>query len=230
MRRGSPAPGGLCCRAVSLLWTLLGIGLAGWAVARLFLGYAAGDPGLRQLSSHEQAFVRAAADAVFPSGGALPLSGSEAGSVAHVDRYVASLAPRSRVLIRLLFFLLEHATLFFPAPGWDGIRRFTKLSPAQRVAVLDGWGRSTLAARRTVFQSLRAIVTMAYFANAAVLRGMGLAPLEMESPVIDADLLYPPIGQPKSAIRFAPADRERAVSRAPLDPDGPLDPRYRETA
>jgi len=221
----------LCCRVVSLLWTFLGIGLAGWAVARLFLGYGAGDPALRQLSSYEQAFVRAAADTVFPSGGgALALSGSEAGSVAHVDRYVGSLAPRSRVLIRLLFFLLEHATLFFPAPGWDGIRRFTKLSPAQRIAVLDAWQRSPLAARRTVFQSLRAIVTMAYFANATVLRGMGLAPLEMESPVIDADLLYPPIGRPKSAIRFTPADRERAVSRAPLDPHGPLDPAYRENA
>lgn len=215
---------------MGLLGILLATALAAWAVARLVLGYPAGDPALRHLSSHEQAFVRAAADAVFPAGGALALSGSEAGAVAHVDRYVASLSPRSRVLIRLLFFLLEHATLFFPAPGWDGIRRFTKLSPAQRVAVLDGWGRSPLAARRTVFQSLRAIVTMAYFANAAVLRGMGLAPLAMESPVIDADLLFPPIGQPKSAIRFTPADRERAVSRAPLDPHGPLDPAYREPA
>lgn len=215
---------------MSFLWTGLAVALAGWAVARLFLGYAAADPALRRLSSHEQAFVRAAADAVFPAGGALPLSGSEAGAVAHVDRYVASLSPRSRVLIRLLFFLLEHATLFFPAPGWNGFRRFTKLSPAQRVAVLDAWGRSPWAVRRTVFQSLRAIVTMAYFANAAVLRGMGLAPLEMESPVTDADLLYPPVGRPKSEIRFTPADRDRPVSRAPLDPHGPLDPAYRETA
>lgn len=205
-------------------------GLAGWAVARLALGYGASDPALRRLSSHEQAFVRAAADAVFPPGGALPISGTEAGAVAHVDRYVGSLSPRSRVLIRLLFFLLEHATLFFPAPGWNGIRRFSKLSPAQRVAVLDGWGRSRLAARRTVFQSLRAIVTMAYFANPGVLRAMGLAPLAIETPVVDADLLYPPIGQPRSAIRFAPADRDRIPSRAPLDPHGPLDPAYREIA
>lgn len=214
---------------MSLLWILLVV-LAAWAVARLFLGYGRGDPALRQLSSHEQAFVRAALDTVFPAGGEIASSGTQAGGVAHVDRYVASLSPRSRVLIRLLFFLLEHATLFFPAPGWDGIRRFSRLSPAQREVVLDGWGRSPLAARRAVFQSLRAIVTMAYFANPAVLRGMGLAPLEMESPVIDADLLFPPIGQPKSAIRFVPADRDRAVSRAPLDPHGPLDPKYRETA
>lgn len=202
-----------------------------WAVVRLALGYRRADPALHQLSARDQAFVRAAADAVFPAGGgALALSGSQAGTLEHVDRYLASLSPRSRVLIRLLFFLLEHATLFFPAPGWNGIRRFSSLSPEQRVAVLDGWGRSRLAARRTVFQSLRAILTMAYFANPAVLRAMGLAPLEMESPVVDADLLFPPIGQPRSAIRFAPADRDRAVPRTPLDPHGPLDPAYRETA
>lgn len=220
----------LCCRAVSLLFWILLVALSAWAVARLFLGYERGNPALRQLSSREQAFVCAAEDTVFPAGGALALSGSQAGGVEHVDRFLASLLPRSRALIRLLFFLLEHATLCFPAPGWDGIRRFTSLSPAQRVAVLDGWQRSPLAPRRAVFQSLRAIVTMAYFANPAVLRGMGLAPLEMQSPVIDADLLFPPIGQPKSAIRFTPADRDRSVSRAPLDPHGPLDPEYREPA
>lgn len=209
---------------------LVGIALAVWALVRLALGYPRRDPALRQLSARDQAFVRAAADAVFPPGGALAISGAEAGTLAHVDRYVASLSPRSRVLIRLLFFLLEHATLFFPAPGWDGFRRFTSLTPAQRAAVLEGWGRSPLAVRRTVFQSLRAVLTMAYFANPTVLRAMGLAPLAIESPVVDADLLYPPIGQPRSAVRATPADRERCVPRTPLDPHGPLDPAYREPA
>jgi hypothetical protein len=216
--------------AVDAAVSVVAAGLALWAVARLALGYPAGDPALRHLSSHEQAFVRAAVDAVFPPGGPLPISGSEAGSLAHVDRYVGSLSPRSRLLIRLLFFLLEHATIVFPAPGATGIRRFSKLAPAQRAAVLEGWARSRFAARRTVFQSLRAIVTMAYFAHPAVLRAMHLAPLAIETPVIDADLLFPPIGQPRSAIRATPEDRERSVSRAPLDPNGPLDPAYREGA
>jgi hypothetical protein len=204
--------------------------LAGWAVARLALGYGRGEAALRHLSSHEQAVVRAAGDAIFPPGGALPISGTDAGVVAHVDRYVGALSTRSRVLIRLLLFLVEHATLVFAAPGWDGIRRFSKLSLAQRTAVLEDWSRSRLALRRTVFQSLRAVLSMAYFSDPAVLRAIGLAPLAIESPVVDADLLYPPIGQPKSAIRATLADRDRTVLRAPLDPHGPLDPAYRETA
>lgn len=216
--------------AVNPLLALAGLALLAWAVVRLALGYRAIDPALRQLSAREQAFVAAAADAIFPHGGALALSGTEAGSLAHVDRYLAALSPRSRVLIRLLFLFLEHATLLFPAPGWDGFRRFSSLAPQQRVAVLAAWSGSRMAARRTVFQSLRAILTMAYFSNATVLRAMGLAPLAMESPVVDADLLFPPIGRPRSAIRWTPADRARAVPRTPLDPHGPLDPAYRGEA
>jgi len=60
------------------------------------------------------------------------------------------------------------------------------------------------------------------------LRAIGLAPLAIETPVVDADLLYPPIGQPKSAIRFGVADRDRPVPDSPLDPHGPLDPAWAE--
>jgi hypothetical protein len=209
---------------------LVAIALGTWAVARLALGYAPGDPAYPRLSGREQAFLRAAADAVFPPAGPIPVSGTEAGTLRHVDGYVAALSPRTRVLIRLLFLFFEHATLVFRAPGWDGFRRFSALSPEQRVAVLDGWERSPLAVRRTVFQSLRAVLTMAYFSSPAVLRAVSLAPLAFETPVVDADLLYPPIGQPKSAIRYDLADRDRPVSRAPLDPHGPLRPDYAEPA
>jgi len=202
--------------------------LAAWAAVRLFWGYGPCDAAYPQLSAHEQAFLRAASNAVFPPGGAIPYSGPEAGALRHVDRFLAGIAPRSRVLMRLLFFLVEHATLFFPAPGWNGIRRFSALSLEQQQAALDGWARSRHAARRTIFQSLRAILTMAYFGDPAVLRTIGLAPLAIETPVVDADLLYPPIGQPRSAIRFGVADKDRPRPTAPLDPHGPLDPAYQE--
>jgi len=47
---------------------------------------------------------------------------------------------------------------------------------------------------------------------------------------VDADLLYPAIGQPKSAIRFGVADRDRPVPDSPLDPHGPLDPAWAESS
>ncbi len=204
------------------------IALLLWAGARLFAGYPAPARRYARLSAHEAAFVTAAADATLPRGGDIPLSGVEAGIPEYLDGYLASLPRRNRTLVRLLFFLFEHVTLIFPAPGLDGFRRFTKLRPEQQRATLEAWGASPMRARRVVFTSLRTVLTMAYLSSPEVLRCMGLAPLAIESPVVDADLLYPRIGQPRSSVRWRPEDRS-APGGAALDPLGPLDPAYRGT-
>jgi len=202
------------------------LGAALWAALRALAGYPPRDPGLLALSRREAAFVTAVADAAFPPGGAIPTSGSEAGIPRHLDRYLAAQGSRNRRLMRLLLAFFEHSTLLFPAPGASGFRRFSALSPAQRVAVLEAWSRSSLRVRRIVFTSLRTLLTMGYFESPAVLRATGVAPLAMETPVVDADLLYPRIGFARDTIRWRPEDRERPVSRAPLDPHGPVHPDY----
>jgi len=202
------------------------LGTALWAALRALAGYPPRDPALIVLSPREAAFVTAVADAAFPPGGAIPTSGSEAGIPRHLDRYLAAQGSRNRRLMRLLLAFFEHATLLFPAPGASGFRRFSALTPAQRVAVLEAWSRSSLRVRRIVFTSLRTLLTMGYFESPAVLRATGVAPLAMETPVVDADLLYPRIGAARDTIRWRPEDRERPVSRAPLDPHGPLHPDY----
>lgn len=211
----------------TLLLLVLGLVLA-WALARGLLGYGPRDPAHRQLSAREARFFAAAADAAFPAGGPPLPSGSEAGVLAHLDRWLGLLPRRNRLLIRLLVVFFEHATLLFPAPGRGGRRRFTALAPDQRIALLDDWGRSRLRLRRIVFASLRTLLTSAYFASPAVLRATGLAPLAFATPVVEADLLYPRIGQPRDSIRWGPADLARPRERAPLDPRGPLHPAYAE--
>jgi hypothetical protein len=205
------------------LWTVVVAALA-YAAARIFAGYPPA-PGFRTLARGEVALLGAAADAMYPPGGALP-SGSEARVPATLDAYLAIVPPRMRILMRLLFFLVEHATLLFAAPPPRGRRRFSSLSPEQRAAALEGWHRSPLFARRLVFTSLRALLTNAYVADPAVLRGLGLTPWAIASPVCEADLLYPPIGRPPSAIRHAattpPSDG------TPLDPAAPRHPAYAE--
>jgi len=227
LSRGTADREALCWPSVTVS-ALLGLALLGWALLRATAGYGRRDPVLRQLSAREYALVRGAAEAAFPPGGPIPLSGIDVRIPEHVDRYLAALPTRNRVLIRLLFVLIEHATLIFKAPGWDGWRRFSALSLEQRMAVLEGWARSPIQVRRLVFQGLRAVLTMGYFACPAVLRAIGLAPLAIETPVVDADLLYPPIGQPRSAIRLGVLDRARTVMRLPLDPHGPLQPGFGE--
>jgi hypothetical protein len=198
---------------------LLAIGLR-----RLALGY--GPTPYRMLFRHEAAYVEAAADAMFPPGGEIPESGVEAGIPAHVDRYLAAMPARQRLLIHALFLLMEQVTLFFPAPGWGGWRRFSSLTPEQRIASLEGWRSSRMFPRRLVFLALRSLLTMGYFSCPSVLRAMEVAPLEIKTPVVEADLLYPRAGRPKSEIAFGPDDVSGLLEE-PLPPDAPLHPEYR---
>jgi hypothetical protein len=204
------------------LWIALGV-LGVLALRRALAGYSA--PRLRVLAPRESALVAAAADALFPPGGAVPPSGVEAGVPGYVDVWLASIPGRVRLLLRLLFALVEHATMIFWAPPPRGWRRFSALSPEQRVAVLEGWRGSRLFPRRLVFLALRSALSMGYFADPAVLRQLGLAPLDFRTPVAEADLFYPPIGHTRSAIRHrettAPSDG------TPLPLDGPLHPAFR---
>jgi hypothetical protein len=201
--------------------------LLGWAAVRLAVGYPPAT-GFRRLARREVAFLRAAGDTLFPAGGPLPPSGSEARIAEYVDDYLGVVPARMRVLMRLLFFLVEHATLFLPAPGWNGFRRFSSLDEAQRAAVFEGWRRSPLVARRVVFTSLRAVLTNCYVADPAVLRNLGVAPFEIETPVAPAALLYPRIGAPKASIAYGPSSLTAPSDGTPLALDGPLHPGYRE--
>ena len=214
----------------------IGLALALALFFRAFGGYARPAAPLARLSRREAAFVAAAAEALFPRGGAVAPSGLDAGVPAWTDRWLDALPAATRLLVRCLFALVEHATLLFPAPGWDGWRRFSALDPERRGAVLEGWRRSRWFLRRLVFTSLRAIVTQGYFADAAVLRALGLAPFAIDAPVTAADALYPPIGKPKDAIRFRPEQVEvqgpldRPPAGVPLDATSPLHVAYREGA
>ena len=200
-----------------------------WGGLRLLGFYARPDAGRFEfLAPREAAFLAAAADALYPPGGVVPPSGSEAGIPEYVDRYLGVVPARVRWLMRLLFLLVEQATLLFAAPGSGGRRRFSSLRAEQQVAALEGWQRSRYFPRRLVFTSLRAVLTMGYFAHPAVLRELRLAPYAIRVPVGDADLLYPPIGQGIEAIAFGPDDRTPPSDGSPLDLDGPLHPDYAE--
>lgn len=212
-----------------MLIRLLLVATAIWGIRRLFFGYPAA-PGSRALAARERALVVAAADAMFPRGGAIPPSGSQAGVPEYVDGYVAAVPAQIRVLMRMLFLLVEHATLFFPGPSPRGRRRFSSLSESQRQAVLEGWRTSSLFPRRLAFTSLRAILCMGYLADPGVLRQLDLAPWDVESPVLEPDLLYPPVGQPRSAIRHVASDRTRPSDGTPLALDGPIHPAYRASS
>jgi hypothetical protein len=210
-----------------LIWAVLAVGV-GVGLVRVFGGYPTPATACRILSRRECATIGACADALFPSGGAIPPSGREAGVPAYTDRYLGVLPRPLRILMRMLFFLVEHATLFFPAPGRGGFRRFSSLSEQQQVAVLESWRSSRLFLRRLVFTSLRAILTMGYFADPAVARGVGLAPYAITSPRCEADLLYPRVGEHPETIPWTREDLTPPSDGTPIELDAPLHPDFAE--
>ncbi len=199
---------------------LLGVGALGYAVIRVAFGYP--ESRYQSLTRADAALVASAAEAMYPAGGAIPSSGTDADLPAYLDRFLVASVARIRILVHLLLFLVEHATLFFPAPGWNGRSRFSALSADQRVAVLDGWSESSLFVRRLVFTTLRALLTLGYFAHPPVLRALKLAPFAIDSPVVEADLLYPRIGEHPDSIRLTRADLTPPGEVTPLRLDGPI--------
>ena len=132
-------------------------------------GYAATASPRKYLSRMDAAVFKAAAEATFPAGGEVSPSYSEARVVEYCDDYIGWLSPSQRILIRLLLVLFEHSTLLFV----PSLRRMSSLSVEDRIKYLDGWDQSPLYLRRMAFQSLRAILCMAYLADDEVNRQIG---------------------------------------------------------
>ena len=168
---------------LALLW-LVPIALVALLVRAIFFGYP--PPSLARaqvLGAKEQAIVAACADALFPPGGPIPVSGTEAGLVAYLDAYIGGLPGTPRLLGRLLFQSIEHAPWIF------GPRRvrFTRLRPEERIEALRAMYESPLYFRRVSALSMRAMMTMGYLAHPRVAEAMGVvadaAPFEgRESP------------------------------------------------
>ncbi|MDE0909966.1 MAG: hypothetical protein OSB60_05840 [Myxococcota bacterium] len=197
---------------------------------RALLGYPKPRRQYNVLARREVAFLNATAEVLFPADGAIPFSGLEADIPNYADRFLSALEPRVRLQIRALFMLFEHVTLFLPASGISGFRRFSALKIEQRELVMQAWSQSPSFARQLVFTALRAVLTMGYLGHPVVARHLNVAPYDIDTPVCEADLLYPPVGGHRSEILFTEADLTPPSNGTPIDLDGPLAPEYLESS
>jgi hypothetical protein len=199
-------------------------------VRRAFFGYAKPDREFEILVPREVALIETTAEVMFPAGGAIPFSGLDADLPGYADRFLSAIEPGVRRQIRALFALFEHVTMFFPAPGWNGGKRFSSLSIEQREIVLQGWSSSPNFARQLVFTALRAVLTMGYLGHPEVLRRLRLAPYAFDSPIVEADLLYPKIGAHPDMIALSEEDLTPPSDGTPVDLEGPVHHLYAETS
>lgn len=166
------------------------------------------------LTGREQEIVAACADALFPPDGPIPLSGTDAGLVRYIDRYVGRMPASQQRLMRLLFQAVEHSpALFGPTRA-----RFTRLTATERVAVLEAMSRSRIYFRRVMFLSLRTMLTMGYLAHPEVARRIGVvferAPFEGAAATaaitVEEDA---GAGDPRGSDADAPSEAEPSVAR-----------------
>lgn len=145
----------------------------GVALARgLFAGYPEKIAPTGKLTRKEQAIIRACADSFFPPGGPIPVSGTDAKLVDYMEGYVARTPDAQRVLVRLLFWFIEHGPWLF---GPKRVR-FSSLSEDERLEVLESMRTSPIYFRRIAFLSMRTMLTMGYLSNADVVRAMRMTP------------------------------------------------------
>ena len=144
--------------------------IAFFVVRRAFWGYAKPTRNYKHLTRVDVAVLHAVGEVMFPAGGALSPSYDDAGVVEYTDDYFGWHQPRNRFLMHLLFVLIEHATLVF----MPSFQRFSQLSIDKRTKYLNGWSASPIYMRRMVFESLRAILCMAYMGDATVEKEMGI--------------------------------------------------------
>ncbi len=123
------------------------------------------------LTSIEQRVVVAASDAMFPRGGAIAQSGSDAGVLAYFEGMLGEMSPKNRALVRLLLVFIQLAppVFFLRAP-------FTWQGDEARVATLESLATSEIYFLRITFQSLRTLISIAYLADADVAAQVGAAP------------------------------------------------------
>ncbi|MEM9176596.1 MAG: gluconate 2-dehydrogenase subunit 3 family protein [Myxococcota bacterium] len=211
------------------LLVVLAAGLSLFVHRRGFVGYAPAPAGLAVLHRGEAAFVYAVAEVLFPAGGGMALSGAEAGVAHAVDRHLAALPRAQRIQIRLLFHLIEHLTLLLPGHEPGGRQRFSSLSAAARVDLLERLANHRRSLIRLLFTALRSVFVLAYLGHPGNLEGLGLAPFEIDPVVTDAEVLFPRVGALPSSIPWDATDRTEPVC-TPLDPEGPRHPAYARAA
>ncbi len=218
-----------CSVLTGLIATALLIGLSVAVYRRGYSGYRPAPAGLARLHPGEAAFVEAVGEVLFPAGAGLALSGIDAQLPHYIDRHLDALPRAQRFQIRLLFAAVEHLTLVLPGDEPGGRRRFSSLTAASRIAILERLSHHPNGVIRLLITALRSVFILAYLGHPANLHGLGLSPFEIEPAVSDAELLFPRVGGLVSSIAFEVRDRSEPTDREPLGPDGKRHRAYART-
>ena len=114
--------------------------------------------------------ITAIAEVLFPPNDLGLPDWRETDLVPRTTRYLDNLPRPSRNLLVLLFLVVEWAAPIL-APGW---RRFSKRSPAGRLAAIRRWRGSRFYLLRQIGDSIKAVLTMMYLSHPKAMAAIGI--------------------------------------------------------
>lgn len=120
----------------------------------------------------ERAVVAACTEALFPAGGTIAISGSEAGVVDYFAHVLTRVPPLTRGKLRALLRFIEWSPCVFGPFK----RRLSSLGLDDRRAVIRKLVFSRIYLVRMAFLGLRTVLTVAYFGDPRVCQAVGNVP------------------------------------------------------
>jgi gluconate 2-dehydrogenase subunit 3-like protein len=126
------------------------------------------DPqrGYRALTETEVPILERLIEALLPPGGEMPAA-DPAFLVPRLDRFLAQTDPDARLLFRAMLHAIEDQSRLF------NLRRFSKLSLAERTAEISAWERTRIYTKRMAFSSVKLFIGMHYFDQPGVHESIG---------------------------------------------------------
>lgn len=139
-----------------------GLMIAGFVIRAATLFNQKPAPDRRVLSSREVGILAALIEAVFPGDSESP-AGDPVFMTTYIDDYLAQTDGDVRLLFKSLLQVIEE--LSFPS--------FSRLSLADRFAVVRAWEVTPIFLRRAAFASMKLVLGMGYFAQPGVSESIG---------------------------------------------------------
>ncbi|HVN84456.1 MAG TPA: gluconate 2-dehydrogenase subunit 3 family protein [Candidatus Binatia bacterium] len=124
---------------------------------------------LQFFSAKEYAVVNAAAERLLGATGQVGAGEEQIDIAGRLDAWLLTWDLDAQQQLRLMLRVFEHGTSLFDLQR----KRFTRLSALDQDRYLDGWMRSTLGARRTVFRALKALASAGFYGAAPAWANIG---------------------------------------------------------
>ncbi len=106
--------------------------------------------------------VHAITDTIIPPGGAFDVDPNVVDPVQLFDNYIDSMSTLQLKAIKAVIYTIEYM------PMATRLKRFTSMTPDQRLKYLQGWENSRIFSKRNIFLVIKMLVLMSFYSDDTV--------------------------------------------------------------